>query len=397
MEHRQTSAIAAFQCLGDACPDTCCRSWSMQLDARTLARYEVKAPELMDAVEVHPVPEGSVLPAAIMRRDPVTDVCVKLESGWCGIHRERGSEFLGDACHFYPRVLRRFGEEVGMTATLSCPEAARLMLASEFAHPLAMEPTQLERLPYAMRDYAPDGVSADDARQVQQMFLDAVADAGTPKQAILQLHAAALSLEGFAPAQWITSAPMALRFAATRIPNPEPYPADVLNLLLALCGLMQAAGKSKHPRLLPIVERITQLLSGELSWHPLHIEPSNATGARLAALPVRMEILEWVGPFLMRWLQAQLSLASFPYSGFGVKLSDRASILGVRMATLSLALLARDATEGLTEASAIEEAQILARFMDHLAEPEYSMNIYSETGWVRAARLRALLEQLGLR
>ena len=70
----------------------------------------------------------------------------------------------------------------------------------------------------------------------------------------------------------------------------------------------------------------------------------------------------------------------------------------LRMATLHLAVLARAEVEGdaMSVAHAAEEAQVLARFMDHLAEPEYSMQIYTETGWVRPARLRALLEALGI-
>jgi len=34
---------------------------------------------------------------------------------------------LGDACHFFPRATRSIGERTIMSASMSCPEIARLM------------------------------------------------------------------------------------------------------------------------------------------------------------------------------------------------------------------------------------------------------------------------------
>ena len=76
----------------------------MQMDAVTLERYREKAPELLAAVESEP--DGS----HIMRKDPATGFCVKLEGGLCGIHKTHGETFLGDACYFYPRVTRALGD-----------------------------------------------------------------------------------------------------------------------------------------------------------------------------------------------------------------------------------------------------------------------------------------------
>ena len=396
MHQRQTAAIAAFKCLGDACPDTCCSGWSMQVDAATLARYETRAPELLEAVALQPVAADSALPRAIMQRDGKDD-CVKLESGWCGIHRTKGSDFLADACHFYPRVLRRFDDTVSMTGTLSCPEVARLMLVAE-TDAFALEPMALERLPHSLKSYGPAGLSADAALATQALFLQSVADAESPRLSVLRLLAASQSLDGFAPEQWEETAPMVLKFADTRISAAEYQPSDVLNLLLALCGLMQAAGKSQHKYLRPLVERVLALLDCRLDWDALQLQHSDETVDFLTSLPLRAQALPWLPNFLARWLQAQLNISAFPFSGFGATLADRAAIIGVRMATLVLAILARAEQEGdaMNATHAAEEAQTLARFMDHLAEPDYSLQIYTETGWVRLGRLRGLLELLGV-
>lgn len=39
----------------------------------------------------------------------------------------------------------------------------------------------------------------------------------------------------------------------------------------------------------------------------------------------------------------------------------------------------------------VEIIQILSRFCDHLADATLSLKIYSETGWVRESRLRAIV------
>src|SRR5690349_1055310 len=101
-----TKSLSAFSCLGDKCADTCCQGWSMQVDDVTLARYRKDAPELLGAVE------ASQEAPWIMRKDPATNFCVKLEGGLCGIHKQYGDAFLSDACHFYPRVTRALGESV---------------------------------------------------------------------------------------------------------------------------------------------------------------------------------------------------------------------------------------------------------------------------------------------
>ena len=110
----QTQAVAQFSCLGGECPDTCCQGWGMQLTAETVAKYKAEAPELMDAVST-----GEA--EFIMKRDPVTDTCVKFEGGWCGIHRDYGEAFLGDACQFSPAFRVRLGRSLSLAPHSHAP------------------------------------------------------------------------------------------------------------------------------------------------------------------------------------------------------------------------------------------------------------------------------------
>ncbi len=141
--------LSQFTCLGDKCEDTCCQGWSMQMNEAALTRYREQAPELLAAVETEA--DGS----PIMRKDPESGFCVKLEGGLCGIYKAHGNEFLGDACYFYPRVTRSLGNQVIMTAAMSCPEIVRLALADE--EPCALEEASADRLPQSLKNYLPEG------------------------------------------------------------------------------------------------------------------------------------------------------------------------------------------------------------------------------------------------
>jgi hypothetical protein len=88
-----------------------------------------------------------------------------------------------------------------------------------------------------------------------------------------------------------------------------------------------------------------------------------------------------------------MSIALFPFAGLGTTLEERTTIIGVRFAIVKLALMAEAKTCGGVpdEAAVIRIVQSLSRFLDHLADPTLSLQIFHEAGWVRAARLKALL------
>lgn len=388
MGRLQCSAfLKEFRCLGDACEDTCCKGWGMQLSAETVDKYKREAPELLDAVT-----SGEA--EHIMKRDPDTDYCVKFDAGWCGIHAKYGTDFLGDACHFFPRVTRALGDETVMTASLSCPEVVRLALLSDggFAH----EESEVERVPHTLKDYVPEGLDAEKALLVHRAFLEAAQDSlATPEQIIARIRSVAQSLQAVDIASWAMAAPFYLKNADARLPNPEPHIADPFNLLNALQGLVGASRKTKRPRLEWTLRDIEQALRVTLDWERLSIQTSDRSLEAWMAMQDRWA-REWAAsfaPMLRRWVAAQLAVALFPFGGFGETLSDRVTVLGVRFATLKLALMSACQMKGerINDEETVRVVQSLARFLDHLADPTLSMQIYNETGWARESRLRALV------
>ncbi|MFZ4541704.1 MAG: flagellin lysine-N-methylase [Rickettsiales bacterium] len=376
----QNHAVERFVCLGAECPDTCCKGWSMQLTAETVEQYRAEAPELLAAVDNTPA-------GLIMKRDPATGGCVRLDGGSCSTHRDYGDRFLGDACHFFPRVTRALGTTVMTSVSLSCPEAARLMLFTEDA--FGFSERQEVRTPYSLRNYLPDGMSEEGAVAIHHAFLNLMGDANvTAEHSVMRVNAVARAIAMQPMSAWVDAVPLYIMMADGRIPAAEPAPADLFNLVHALRGLI-GASEDKRASLHAVVDAMAMMLgiafneAGALSL----AEDASARGVRaLAIMRAQAPILQ---PILRRYLQAQMAVAHFPFAGFGTTLAERASIIGVRFATMKLGL----ATLGESpEASdIIRVVQTISRFMDHLGDPALSLQIYQETCWLREPRLRALI------
>lgn len=382
----QTQATARFTCLGDKCPDTCCKGWGMQLTQETVDLYKARAPELLDAVD-----SGEA--EFIMKRDAATDYCVKFDAGWCAIHRDYGPEFLGDACHFYPRITRALNDTVFTTAAISCPEMVRLMLLEEGGFALA--PREELRVPFSLKNYLPEGLTPEQAMEVHQKFLDeAGSDARSAENNLMRVSAVAQALAVQSVAQWPQAAEFYFKIAEGRIPQAEAQAADMFNLLHALMGLVSASKATSRAPLMETIAVIADALGVTLDWETrgIHLAPdAMERGVKLLA--------HWrthgaaLQPMLRRYVQAQMSQAFFPFAGLGNTIPERTSIIGVRFATVKLALMAESVKAGglPTEETIIRVVHSLSRFLDHLADPALSLSIYGETGWLREPRLRALI------
>lgn len=355
--------------------------------APTVERYKAQAPELLEAI----APLGD---AFAMKRDPATDYCVKFDKGWCGIHRDYGADFLGDACHFFPRITRALGDQSLVAATLSCPEITRLIL--EQPEPFARVPQEETRLPSSVKQYLPEGMSAEDAFAVHDRFIaEAANPAFSAEMNLLRAVAVASALDTQPPAQWQGASSFYFRIAESRIPEAEPVAEDPFNLTHALHGLMLSSGATKRPRLAAIRDGMAQVLGITLSNDPGFIATAPDAPARFAAITQHWRTVEAaMQPVLTRYLQAQFSAGLFPFAGLGATVAERMTIIAVRFATVKLALMveafAQQSAPKATET--VRVIQTLARFLDHLADAELSLRMYRETGWTRDARLRGLVE-----
>jgi len=381
--------LKTFSCLGDRCEDTCCKGWSMQVDDATVELYRREAPELLGSVE--PAEETP----QIMRKDPKTGYCVRFEDGLCGIHKQRGDRFLGNACHFYPRITRTLGSKVLMTASMSCPEIARIALYREPSN--GSFDLDVERLPHGMKDYLPAGMAEADALAVHQAFLDAALDEGASAETVfMRISSAARSMEMIGQEGWPVMAAFYLSNADAMLLPPETDPADSFNLLHALCGIIVATHKPMPDRLRTTLEAMEKALSVRLDWANVLIDADKASLEAYAGLKREWESRHAaaMAPVLRRWLMMQLSVALFPFSGLGSTLSQRITIIGVRLAMVKLAIMCN---LGLyknvsAEETVVRVVQSLSRILDHLGDPAFSLSIFTETGWITEPRMRGLLQ-----
>ena len=253
-----------------------------------------------------------------------------------------------------------------------------------------------DRLPYSLSDYLPDGPDEVQAIAIHQQFMQLAGNADLSAERIMALvSSVARSMDMLSIDSWPDAVGFYLKNAESRLPAPEPHPADPFNLLHALVGIIAAARPSRRPRLDQTIEEMEAALDVVLNRDTLAIHTSDSSVAAAQSLEQRWheKWSESLGPVMRRWLQAEFSISLFPFAGPGETLTQRITILGVRFATTKLALMAACHTAGnvAEEPEMVRAIQSIARLLDHLADPALSLQIYEETGWVLEARLRSLV------
>lgn len=126
MEIRVPHYYRKFQCTADKCPDTCCAGWQIVIDEKTLEKYHTYEGAF-----------GNRLANSIDWREGVFKQyedkrCAFLdENNLCDIYTEAGPEMFCRTCKSYPRHFEEFENVREISLAMSCPEAAKLILASK--------------------------------------------------------------------------------------------------------------------------------------------------------------------------------------------------------------------------------------------------------------------------
>lgn len=124
MRNTSLSCFRNFRCLAGACPDTCCAGWEIDLDEAALAAY-ARVPGSL----------GEELRESIRREDGYTFFALKdgrcpflNEKGLCRLILRLGEGCLSTTCREHPRFVEEYGPLRETCLSISCPEAARLLL-----------------------------------------------------------------------------------------------------------------------------------------------------------------------------------------------------------------------------------------------------------------------------
>ena len=113
-----------FHCLAGSCPDTCCGPWQIVVDEEATERYLALEGELGERIRARLITDGdeSYMTLEHSRCSMLT------EDGLCPIVAELGNEFLCTSCRDHPRFTEIYGGLQETMLSMSCPEAARLLL-----------------------------------------------------------------------------------------------------------------------------------------------------------------------------------------------------------------------------------------------------------------------------
>ena len=120
----------SFRCIAQHCPDSCCKEWDVQVDDNSAAFYRNLSGPLGDRLRQVLVddPEAGTVMTIENRRCPMWRA-----DGLCRIQVELGHDALCKTCQEFPRLTHDYGDFIEYGLELSCPEAARLILASPAA------------------------------------------------------------------------------------------------------------------------------------------------------------------------------------------------------------------------------------------------------------------------
>jgi len=113
-----------FKCIASKCPDTCCAGWQLIIDKDTYVKYKNIKTDF-----------GKKLNSRIVKYDDErgfkleNNNCSFLNKNFlCDIYSNLGEEYLCHTCKTFPRIIEEYGSLREITLSLSCPEAARLIL-----------------------------------------------------------------------------------------------------------------------------------------------------------------------------------------------------------------------------------------------------------------------------
>ncbi len=136
-----------FSCIADECPDTCCAGWEIVVDDASLEKYSNLsgryAEKIRSLITVDEDGDSIFIPCA--NRCPFL-----LENGLCEMYIELGHDSLCRTCRQFPRHITYFGARTETGISLSCPEAARIIMKSPEPISFSTEEVHADIIPTAI-------------------------------------------------------------------------------------------------------------------------------------------------------------------------------------------------------------------------------------------------------
>lgn len=128
-----------FRCIAGKCPDSCCAGgWQIMIDEDSLELYRASGDSVLD----ERLRRGVNWQEEYFNTDEQGRCSMLNENGLCSIQLTLGENALCDTCGRYPRHVEEYEDVREYSLSLSCPEAARIIL--ERKEPLTFFDTETD-------------------------------------------------------------------------------------------------------------------------------------------------------------------------------------------------------------------------------------------------------------
>lgn len=121
-----------FSCIGSECEDSCCVGWRVDIDEDTYKKYQksrdLELKQLFKKKVTRQRSNPSSTSYAKIKMEKGGRCSFLSEENLCKVQLNLGEEYLSNTCAVYPRSINSINGVIEKSATMSCPEAARLAL-----------------------------------------------------------------------------------------------------------------------------------------------------------------------------------------------------------------------------------------------------------------------------
>ena len=113
-----------FHCIADKCEDTCCAGWKIVIDDKSLVKYK----KISGSFRWNMLRHVNWIDGTF-RQDKNKRCAFLNEKNLCELYLNQGESSLCKTCTRYPRHIEEFEGVREISLSISCPEAARILMS----------------------------------------------------------------------------------------------------------------------------------------------------------------------------------------------------------------------------------------------------------------------------
>lgn len=238
------SYAKGFECIGEACEDSCCIGWDIDLDKKTYRHYSKKFPEYIYRNRDFSDREVDYGRISVYdsHRCPFLD-----DANLCEVYKTIGEEALSNICYSYPRKFNYFNGRWEMSLYMSCPEAVRKLVSSK--DPITFSELESRPVKYILSNNVKKDLPWEDLRgmaiktvqdrsltigervlKLGESILDEKGDPGQRTMDFMRYAVESLSLTGDGNSPYFSSVTETLVDLFSR--SEDPVPEQIINSVL---------------------------------------------------------------------------------------------------------------------------------------------------------------------